>query len=332
MPDMNPPLSAAALGFAAASIAGPLGTSTADGSAGSSAGSTIAVPTDSAAAVFTNSTGTAADADAIDDDGLSGPAAMTARPALLTSPSIQGLTAGAKALAKQEQAAKEEKLNALACCGAAKQNLLLSDLRHHLIYLLLGLGGLGIGFMSLSGLIATTMHSNMVPYVVTVDKHGLVLNEGALPALDSKQDLPEGVVTSQICDFIRNVRLITKDSAIQHQAILKAYAFVKPNSDLAKELSAYYRGHNPFTLAQKQSVMVEIANVLQVGEHTVQIDWVETIQNADPLLQRDEPQERKLRALLTYSIEELAPQETEMILLNPLNIYLHTFIVTDVIA
>lgn len=258
--------------------------------------------------------------------------ALATRPALLTSPSIQGLDAGAKALVKQKQAAQEEKLSTHACCGASKQNLLLSDLKHHLIYLLLGLGGLGLGFMSLSGLIATTMRSNMVPYVVTIDKHGVVLNEGAVPALKNQQDLPAGVVTAQLCDFVRNVRLITKDSAIQHQAILKAYAFVKPNSDLSKELSTYYRDHNPFTLAQKQNVMVEIANVLQVGEHTVQIDWVEKIQNNDPLLQRDKIQERPLRALLTYSIEELAPQETEMILLNPLNIYLHTFIVTDVIA
>ena len=176
------------------------------------------------------------------------------------------------------------------------------------------------------------MRSTVVPYVVTVDKHGVVLNEGTLPSLSSNQDLPASVITSQLCEFVRNVRLITKDNEIQHQAILQAYAFVLPNSELAQELSTYYRNHNPFTLAQKQTVTIEIANVINVGEHTLQIDWVEHLHSADPLINRQEDQERKLRALLTYSIEDAAQQDTESILLNPLNIYIHTFIVTDVIA
>ena len=252
--------------------------------------------------------------------------------AILAGPSLSGLTSGAEALSCQAQDARKERFNRHACFGVHKQNLLLQDLKRHLIYLLLGLGGLALGFTALSGLIAHSMRSTVVPYVVTVDKHGVVLNEGTLPSLSSNQDLPASVITSQLCEFVRNVRLITKDNEIQHQAILQAYAFVLPNSELAQELSTYYRNHNPFTLAQKQTVTIEIANVINVGEHTLQIDWVEHLHSADPLINRQEDQERKLRALLTYSIEDAAQQDTESILLNPLNIYIHTFIVTDVIA
>ena len=147
---------------------------------------------------------------------------------------------------------------------------------------------------------------------------------------------------AQDCDVVISIVGYPQDVREVWMGRHGAFNTMKPGSigvdmttsapELAQELSTYYRNHNPFTLAQKQTVTIEIANVINVGEHTLQIDWVEHLHSADPLINRQEDQERKLRALLTYSIEDAAQQDTESILLNPLNIYIHTFIVTDVIA
>lgn len=323
------PNAAAALSSAALAAPAP---AQADASASASAGASDSVPRAYMAAYESTATTATTDTPAPQPEVSAGKAKGKGFGlSFLKGPSLRALLRGKAALKKQEQAAQKEKIRHNPSLGMQKHNLLLADLRHHLIYLLLGLGGITMGFLSLAGFIASSMRSSVVPYVVTVDTHGVVLNEGKLSPLSSNEDLPASVITAQLCDFVRHVRLITKDYDIQHQAVMQAYAFVKEGSELSSELSEYYRSHNPFTLAQKQTVTVEIANVINVGEHTLQIDWVEHLKSADPLLSRFDPTERKMRALLTYSIEDTV-QDTKSILLNPLNIYVHTFIVTDVIA
>ncbi len=227
-----------------------------------------------------------------------------------------------------KEAVAATKVNHNPLLGAARVNVILHELRYHLSYLLLGLGGLAFGFICLASYIRLASQSTLVPYVVTIDSHGVVLNEGPLQTSNSA---PELVITAQLCEFVRNVRTVSRDSVLQKQAVERAYAFVQQNSKMAKALSSFYQAQNPFEAAKTYEVNVEIANVISVGRNTIQVDWVEEKRSVEGSF-KDDSHQRKMRALITYALADTATKDTTMLLQNPLNIYIKDFIVSDVIS
>lgn len=204
--------------------------------------------------------------------------------------------------------------------GMHRQNLVIHALRHQLLYMCLSLGGLGIGLLSLGALIYKSNQSNLIPYVVTVDSHGVVLNQGqALP----QAQIPKTVVTSQLCNFVRNLRMLSQDKEVQQQAILNAYAFVRPDSELIKQMNEYYSTHNPFQIAEQSQVSIDIANAIEMGPHTFQIDWVENTAHQEP---------KRMRAMISYSVQPVLKTDADSLLRNPLGLYVENFVFSQILS
>lgn len=204
--------------------------------------------------------------------------------------------------------------------GMHRQNLVIRALRHQLLYMCLSLGGLGIGLLSLGALIYKSNQSNLIPYVVTVDSHGVVLNQGqAVPQVQ----IPKTVVTSQLCNFVRNLRMLSQDREVQQQAILNAYAFVRPDSELIKQMNEYYSSHNPFQAAEQAQVSIDIANAIEMGPHTFQIDWVENTAHQEP---------KRMRAMISYSVQPVLKTDADSLLRNPLGLYVENFVFSQILS
>lgn len=204
--------------------------------------------------------------------------------------------------------------------GMHRQNLVLRALRHQLLYMCLSLGGLGIGLLSLGALIYKSNQSNLIPYVVTVDSHGVVLNQGQAV---SQAQIPKTVVTSQLCNFVRNLRMLSQDREVQQQAILNAYAFVRPDSELIKQMNEYYSSHNPFQTAEQAQVSIDIANAIEMGPHTFQIDWVENTAHQEP---------KRMRAMISYSVQPVLKTDADSLLRNPLGLYVENFVFSQILS
>ncbi len=210
-----------------------------------------------------------------------------------------------------------------AASSAGAVNLLVRYLQGRLALLLLALCAAAFGFISLGAFIVQSERSSLVPYLVTVDKQGVVLHQGKL---DPHPEIPRQVIAATLCDFVQHVRAVSSDPTVQRAAITAAYAQVREGSAAQRELDSFFRTHNPFSRGEKERVQVVISNVIAQNGSTYQIDWQE--RSLSELAESS----RAMRALISYETAGTSGISPENLLLNPLGIFVSDFVISDLLV
>lgn len=188
---------------------------------------------------------------------------------------------------------------------------------------------LGFAFLSLAAFISRSMDTTVVPYVVTVDTHGVVRAQGTIDEkTDYMKGVPEQVISSQLCNFISDMRMVTPDKNMQKKALSHVFSCLKRDSKVFNQLQSTFEKSNPLDPQDKQEVQVEIANVIPLDHYTYQIDWLEKRTNSDNLYSHNQ----KMRALVSYEITAGYYQDPNLLMLNPLNLFIKELVVTPIIA
>ena len=188
---------------------------------------------------------------------------------------------------------------------------------------------LGFAFLSLAAFISRSMDTTVVPYVVTVDTHGVVRAQGTIDEkTDYMKGVPEQVISSQLCNFISDMRMVTPDKNMQKKALSHVFSCLKRDSKVFNQLQSTFEKSNPLDPQDKQEVQVEIANVIPLDHYTYQIDWLEKLTNSDDLYSHNQ----KMRALVSYEITAGYYQDPNLLMLNPLNLFIKELVVTPIIA
>jgi len=179
------------------------------------------------------------------------------------------------------------------------------------------------GLLLLALILASAMgwlisRSRYIPYVVEVDKLGyaLTVHQPLSPA--SVPDVTARIQRYEISAFIRNARSISSDAQVEHQMLNSLLAHARGAAD--RFLDAYYHSdgftHNPFKLAEKQTVSIEIDSILQLSPTSYQVRWSE--------------QQRDLNGVVigapTYweavlQTQVVPPNSDDAIVSNPLGFY-----------
>jgi len=77
--------------------------------------------------------------------------------------------------------------------------------------------------------------------------------------------------------FIRDARSVTSDPQVEHQTLNALLAHSRGAAD--RFLDAYFHSdefaHNPFKIAEKKTVSVQIDSILQLSAHSYQVRWTE---------------------------------------------------------
>ncbi len=207
--------------------------------------------------------------------------------------------------------------------GVGAVNLTIAYLKNRLALVLLALLGASFGFICLGAFIWQSSRSQLVPYVVSVDKQGVVLNQGPL---DSDVTVPPQVVAATLCSFITNLRQVSVDAAMQRAAITAVYSHIQEGSMAQQEVDKFYQTDNPFARGEKERVTVEIANVIAHSGQSYQIDWQERVEGKLSV------SERKMRALISYEVLGGQDLEAQNLILNPLGIYVSDFVISQVLV
>ena len=279
----------------------------------------------------------ALDAAAENDDSGPGPKDLMSQPANSFYEEAYELN-GTQVLNRQARAAALEDLSLSKTLGLKRSEVMLNGLRSHLTWVLFSFGSLALSFFCLAALIAQSSRPALQPYVVTVDRQGVVLNRG--PLTPASEALTPALIAAELSDFVRNVRMVTPDKTLQRELMTKAYALVAPNSKVFFDLDAYFNAHNPLSNKAPYAVSVDILNVIATGEHTLQIDWREQSHAgaADSTISAPaESYERTMRALVSFEQDSALTQGTaegseRLLLLNPLGLIVTEFVVSDVMA
>jgi type IV secretion system protein VirB5 len=128
-----------------------------------------------------------------------------------------------------------------------------------------------------SGIVWLNTRSRYVPYVVEVDKLGYALTVPHPLTRASVPDVTARIQRYEVAAFIHNARSVTSDPQVEHQMLNSLLAHARGAAE--RFLDAYYHSdsftHNPFKLAEKQTVTIQIESILQLSSSSYQVHWSE---------------------------------------------------------
>lgn len=140
-------------------------------------------------------------------------------------------------------------------------------------------GGLLIATLILaSGMVWLSSRTRYIPYVVEVDKlgYGLTVPKPLTPI--SSRDVFTQMERYEIATFIHNARAVSTDQELEHEMLNSLLAHTRGAA--GKFLDEYYRSedfaHNPFKIAEKRTITVQIDSILQLSPASYQVRWTET--------------------------------------------------------
>lgn len=214
-----------------------------------------------------------------------------------------------------------------AAVGMARQDLQLKTFNSSIVTAAMFFALAGITLTTTGAYVYRSMQSSLVPYVVTVDTHGVVRSQGTVEPV-SAATLPPEVISSQLCSFISDVRLISTDKEVQRQAVSHVFALLRKGSTVYRQLHEYYSANNPMVNTRNRQVRVEIANIIPRGPSSYQIDWTEKSTDSDGLASPD----KKMRAIISYELSSAQSSDPAMVMLNPLNLYITEYTVSPVLS
>lgn len=175
---------------------------------------------------------------------------------------------------------------------------------------LAALGLLAIDGLLTAGLIHLASQSRVSPFVVEVDRLGQAVAFGPAEQL-RKTD--ERLIRYQLNLFVRDVRSVFSDAEVQKTVINRAYGHAKDGA--LGFLNDYFKKSNPFLREAEGTVTVQVQSVLRLSASSWQVQWRETQLAPGGRV----VSETAWQAVL--GVELTPPETTDVLLVNPLGLY-----------
>jgi type IV secretion system protein VirB5 len=166
-----------------------------------------------------------------------------------------------------------------------------------------------------AGLVALSMRSKVVPYIVAVDSLGR-----QIAAVSAEQATPtdDRLKRAALFDWISDLRTVTNDPVAQRKAIDRVYARVANGSQAMTLISEYYRNDPPHKRAQSETVSIDVQAVLPTSDRTYQVEWIENTRDVQGQVKSEERWKGAFTIVLNPPTDELLAH------VNPLGIYVTT--------
>ncbi len=147
--------------------------------------------------------------------------------------------------------------------GGAERHYRASRKLNQRLLILLGIAILGVIYIG--------AQSKYVPYVVQM-QDGQVVYSGAAQS-SNFNNLKPGIATYFIQEFIKSARSVSTDGFIEKNKQKRSYALTQGAS--TKELSDFFDSRDPFALAKKESISVQIHFVNKLPNNVFRVGWSE---------------------------------------------------------
>jgi type IV secretory pathway TrbF-like protein len=182
----------------------------------------------------------------------------------------------------------------------------------------LAAGGLLVVSLILAvGMVWIASRGKYVVYAVQVDKLGYALAQAQPLTGSSPPDVVDRIERYEVASFIRAARAVSSDPQVEQQTLNSLLAHTRGAA--ARFLADYYHGdssHNPFVIAQKQTVMVTIDSILPLSGRSYQVRWTETRRDLNgEALGAPTHWEAQLGTVI------VPPQAADVIVSNPLGFF-----------
>lgn len=189
-----------------------------------------------------------------------------------------------------------------------------SSYMRNVLPLIMGLGGIALGFVSLGYLLLLHKEPQVIPYIVTVDKQGSVI---ASDRLQSSKEIPETALAAFMCDFIEKAFSMCQDSSLQREYIRKVYSMVDLESQARRYLDGFYNDSELFRSGGNLLADVKIDSVSRLSDNSFQVDYSVITKRLEEIT------EKHFKSVLSYRIGSISFDNVEEIRLNPLSVLIY---------
>jgi type IV secretion system protein VirB5 len=135
-----------------------------------------------------------------------------------------------------------------------------------------------IAALATGGLVLIASQSQIVPYVVKVDRLGTAI---AVDRADRAERPDEAVIVAQLARWVTAVRSVYADAAAQRTLVKEGYAMINRRGDAFGALNDHMRAHDPFERAKTETVAVEVESVLPISGDSWRLEWREEVRGRD---------------------------------------------------
>lgn len=174
-------------------------------------------------------------------------------------------------------------------------------------------GGLAVSLVATGGIVAISLQTRIVPFVVAVDSLGRPVASGfaeATPVVDGR------LKRAALIQWVSDLRTVTSDGISQRKAIDRVYAMIARGSAAQLEVSEFYRKEPPQKRAQTAMLSVDVKAIYASSEQTYEVEWVETTRG----LGGDVQEEQAWKGSFTIAVNP--PTDEQLARVNPLGVYI----------
>ena len=178
-------------------------------------------------------------------------------------------------------------------------------------------GLLVVSIILAAGLVWLSSRSRYVVYAVQVDKLGYALTQPQPLTPAAAPDMIDRMERYEVATFIRESREVSSDPQVEQQMLNSLLTHTRGAAD--RFLDEYYHAdtaHNPFQIAQKKTVSVQIDSILQLSPKSYQVRWTEQARDLNgAAIAAPSHWEAQLQTEIT------TPASDDAIVSNPLGFY-----------
>ena len=167
-------------------------------------------------------------------------------------------------------------------------------------------------------LMVNMFNSKYIPFVSVIQDDNVIYSSAATPT--KFDELKPKLSAFFLFNFIRALREVSSDGGIINYNQRYAYAFSKQSA--TQNIQELLKARNPLTIAQKETINVQINSVNKLSEHTFQVIWSELRRDAKSGLIN-----AKTQYLGDFTFEWGVPRQSNTFIrkVNPLGFYITHF-------
>ncbi len=173
----------------------------------------------------------------------------------------------------------------------------------------------GVAALAVAGCVYLATQSSVAPYAVEIAGSGEVVR---VVRADLMQRPTAYQIRAALRQWIIGARTIYNDPQALRSVIEQTYAMTAANSEATAALSAYKTQENPFKLAQKETVTVDVNAIVPVSDTSWQVEWTERTTLPDG-------KEESIQWQATLTIKIAPPRTESALMVNPLGVFVTNF-------
>ena len=162
------------------------------------------------------------------------------------------------------------------------------------------------------GLIALSLRSKTVPFIVAVDSIGHVIGSGTA---DQAPVIDDRMKRAALYQWIQDLRMVIADPLVQRRSIDRVYSLIGQGTPAQMFITDWYRNNTPFDRARTETVAVDVQTVLPTTSRTYEIEWTETTRDHAGSVVGSQ----NWKGVFTIAVNP--PTDEKLAHINPLGIY-----------